>query len=279
MIYLELIMRARIRELIKNQQETYQDVFQESSSTCHQPTFHYDWWMFPQKVSPKVKVSTTSRKFSISDEDTSVLLRHKKFISTYLNSIDKYLANLERYGWNHYDIRYAKMLHSLDQFIKISAKSDDLVKHHLQLKKLAQRAINFAAQNITKRSSLLEAGLLKLNAALGNKALPNTSSWPNNTSLMLSLGTMVTMVAGFNLLGLSYYFLPLAFCGVLAAKMAWDRIQNHQTEIALKDTTKKLPPKRLKDLKQDKHTLNQRTRKNTIKGGADSHIKRRLRHA
>lgn len=158
-IFVNKSLSAKLEELIENQQNSYNNVFLKNPNTFHQPTFHYDWWMFPQEA-PNF-ASETSRKFSVNDQEVKNLLRHNQFITTYEKSIKKYLDNLEEHGWNHYDIRYAKMVISLHKFICVS-EQHNMTDMNKRLKNLAQRAIKFAQNNIKHPSGLLQQGLAQL---------------------------------------------------------------------------------------------------------------------
>jgi len=249
-------MSTKIQKIIKNQQESYKNIFLKHSATCHQPTFHYDWWMFPQKVPAAIKVSAKSRSFAINDEDTKVLLEHKQFTATYLRSIDKYLSNLEQYGWNDYDIRYAKMLHSLHQFLSVATlmKYDVDATTYSKLQSLAQRATRFAQKNINMPSSLLKRGILKLNTLIENQPLPQFSAKRNE--LIIAITAMLAVVAAFSLFSMPLYFLPLAFTGLLVAKMTYEHKQKGGKTCCSKNKSEALPPKRMDDVKRDKRAAN-----------------------
>ncbi len=249
-------MSTKIQKIIKNQQESYQNVFLKHRATCHQPTFHYDWWMFPQKVPAAIKVSAKSRSFAISDEDTKALLKHKQFTATYLRSIDKYLSNLEQYGWNDYDIRYAKMLHSLHQFLSVATlmKHDVDAKIQSKLQSLAQRATRFAEKNINMPSSLLKRGAIKLNKLIENQPLPQLSAKKNE--LIIAITAMLAVVAAFSLFSMPLYFLPLAFTGLLATKIAYENMRKSEKKCCLENKSKELPPKRIDAVKRDKRSAN-----------------------
>ncbi len=156
-------MRDIMLELVNRQQDTYKNIF--SNPGFHNPNFHYDWWMFPVHVPLHINVSETTRKFAVNHQDIIDLLHHQPFINTYINSIEKYLNNLNQFGWNHYDIRYAKMLNSLTQFIKVA----ELLKHEPgmsdilnKLNALAHRALVYAQANIHNPSALLQQGYSSL---------------------------------------------------------------------------------------------------------------------
>ncbi|MCS5712132.1 macro domain-containing protein [Candidatus Berkiella aquae] len=159
---------ADLNNLIQQQQATYQNVFLKDPKNFHQPTHHYDWWMFPLQAPANVNVTPTTRQYSINDEQAKTLLRHPKFISTYMHSINKYLNNLIQFGWNKYDVRYAKMLSSLNLFLKnvhtISSEGKmGEIKHLLTL--LAEKASRFA-QQIKQPSPFLQTSLYNLNEFL-----------------------------------------------------------------------------------------------------------------
>ncbi|MBS0290015.1 MAG: macro domain-containing protein [Proteobacteria bacterium] len=165
-------MRPIMQELIQKQQQTYNQVFLAHSKTFHNPTFHYDWWMFP--VLAPSNVSEQSKKYSANTQDTKDLLNHKQFITTYANTIDKYLTNLKTYGWNKYDVRYAKMMSSLAQFITVSntmLHDNKIASINTQLKALAKRAVSYA-QSVPNASTFFRSSLSKLNSVTPKPAMP-----------------------------------------------------------------------------------------------------------
>ncbi len=76
-------MKPALLDLIKQQQNTYQTVFLKYPNHFHQPTFHYDWWMFPLKA-PKTGVTETTLRYSVDENDMLALLQDKRF--THLQS-------------------------------------------------------------------------------------------------------------------------------------------------------------------------------------------------
>lgn len=161
-------MRPHVIELIEKQQNTFVNLFKKNPS-FHRDIHHFDWWMFPLEAPRNANVTPMTRHFSIDVQDTQDLLQHDKFINTYLLSIEKYLANLKRYGWNHYPVRFAKMLLSLDQFIKVSDRlvSDPKIKAiNEKLKQLANRALDYAAHEIRDVTPLFNSGMRYLTQTL-----------------------------------------------------------------------------------------------------------------
>lgn len=149
---------SKLTALIKQQQNTYQQVFLKNPTTFHQPTFHYDWWMFPIPAHPAA--SSTSKQYAVNDAEIAQLLQHDLFMKTYFLSIEKYLNNLSTHGWNQYPIRYEKMLKSLSCFISVSQNSTQ--NHNLEsmqkkLYQLSSKAVEYAEQNHinTSRISIL----------------------------------------------------------------------------------------------------------------------------
>lgn len=149
---------SKLTALIKQQQNTYQQVFLKNPTTFHQPTFHYDWWMFPIPAHPAA--SSTSKQYAVNDAEIAQLLQHDLFMKTYFLSIEKYLNNLSTHGWNQYPIRYEKMLKSLSCFISVSQNSTQ--NHNLEsmqkkLYQLSSKAVKYAEQNHinTSRISIL----------------------------------------------------------------------------------------------------------------------------
>lgn len=146
----DALLNDRLQDLVNQQRNTYRTVYLAHPDTCHNPDFHYDWWLFP--LTAHAGASETSRRYSVSNEDIRILLTHRKFMETYIASIDKYLANLSQFGWNHYEIRYEKMMRSLTQFLEIAKQHHRPPRFSFGLKiermtALAQRAVNFARQN------------------------------------------------------------------------------------------------------------------------------------
>lgn len=216
-------MADSIKKLIQSQQKSYNEVFKKHPKTFHQPTFHYDWWMFPMKVPADASVSDTTRSFSITDKETQYLLTHTQFIQTYQNSIDKYLANLQKYGWNDYDIRYAKMVDSLAHFIaasdayiiKLNATKivnvKDLVEVNSHLKKSANIALRFAKKNIPEPSPFLKNGLRKLNK-LVKPGIQFKMSVPPSDSRSAMIGGIAGCLGAIVIAMI--YNLPLLFVGL-----------------------------------------------------------------
>ncbi|MCS5707968.1 hypothetical protein CC99x_003525 [Candidatus Berkiella cookevillensis] len=139
---------SKLTTLIKQQQNTYQQVFLKNPTTFHQPTFHYDWWMFPIPVHPAA--SSTSKQYAVNDVEITQLLQHDLFMKTYFLSIEKYLNNLSKHGWNQYPIRYEKMLRSLSCFISVSqnlTKNHNIESIQKKLYPLASKAVEYAEQN------------------------------------------------------------------------------------------------------------------------------------
>lgn len=158
-------------KIVAQQQATYKNIFLKYPKNFHQPIYHYDWWMFP--VHAPAHVSPTSQEYSVTDKDVKQLLEHKLFISTYIKSIDQYLSKLKTSGWNNYDVRYAKMVGSLHQFICVANKQtskDSMAKTKVDLHGLAKRAIQFANKNIKHQSTFLQSNLNKLASATAVKA-------------------------------------------------------------------------------------------------------------
>ncbi len=188
-------LNAKCQELVLRQQSSFNEVFcaPHLQSSFHQPSQHYDWWIFPMSVPEDARVSDTTRRFAINDEETLALLNDVQFISTYQQSIAKYLGNLENFGWNNYDIRFAKMLQSLNQFMKIAhiEQADPTIASIYQaLSGLSERAIHFANNNIATRSPLLSQGLDGLNQALDlARTYTPARSNPSQTSARTIYGT------------------------------------------------------------------------------------------
>ena len=142
-------------DILNEQQRTYNEVFSKKSGNapqCHQNDFHYDWWMFPTKLAAadRDKVSDRTRQYAVTEQDIQDLLSHPLFIKTYMKSIAKYLSNLEKYGWNNYPIRFAKLLCSIAEFIAVAKNSQDpAVKAiELQLELLACELYIYGTENI-----------------------------------------------------------------------------------------------------------------------------------
>ncbi|MBN9288711.1 MAG: hypothetical protein BGO43_08660 [Gammaproteobacteria bacterium 39-13] len=166
-------MKPALLDLIKQQQNTYQTVFLKYPNHFHQPTFHYDWWMFPLKA-PKTGVTETTLRYSVDENDMLTLLQDKRFTQTYLESIKKYLANLAMHGWNNYPIRFAKMLLSLDQFLKVSQTAlkanqiPGIKEINQELISLAKNAVDYATV-INSPHSLLNTGFTSLKRTLSSQ--------------------------------------------------------------------------------------------------------------
>lgn len=143
-----ILNSPKLRELIKQQQNTYHQVFLKNPTTFHQPSFHYDWWMFPVPAHPAA--SATSKQYAVNNAEIAQLLENDLFMKTYLSSVDKYINNLSAYGWNNYPIRFEKMLNSLFCFLFVS---QNLVLNNNQkatqktLHKLSTRAVDYAQKN------------------------------------------------------------------------------------------------------------------------------------
>lgn len=138
----------RLTSLIQQQQDTYNNVFLANPTTFHQPTFHYDWWMFP--VPLHTQASPTSRQYAVNNKDYEQLLQHAVFMQTYLSSIELYLQNLSSHGWNHYPIRFEKMLRSLCGFLNACTTSSSFTKNNVTQNKLlacASTAVAYAEKN------------------------------------------------------------------------------------------------------------------------------------
>lgn len=149
---------SKLTALIKQQQNTYQQVFLKNPTTFHQPIFHYDWWMFPIPEHPAA--SSTSKQYAVNDAEIAQLLQHELFIKTYFLSIEKYLNNLSKHGWNQYPIRYEKMLKSLSCFISVSqnlSQNHNIESIQKKLYQLSSKAVEYAEQNHinTSRISIL----------------------------------------------------------------------------------------------------------------------------
>lgn len=163
-------LSPRLLELREKQRETYQEIFLKHPSDCHEPLYHYDWWMFP--VEAPSNVSATSKYYSVNNQDVKALLHHQAFISTYVETLTKYLGNLKEYGWNRYEVRYAKMLSSLNKFLSCSEKLSSgkaIQPIEDNLKLLAKEAISFAKENISTNNTFLQKELTNLTKTLENK--------------------------------------------------------------------------------------------------------------
>lgn len=139
----------RLEELLQKQQETYQEVFLLHPTDFHHNSYHYDWWMFPLEAPDYL--SETSKHYSVNNEEVKNLLADKQFISYYTTFMDAYLANLKSQGWNHYEVRFAKMLCSLNKFIAVSnelSQDNNIKEINDNLFKLANEAIDFAQAKI-----------------------------------------------------------------------------------------------------------------------------------
>ena len=99
-------LSPRLLQLREKQRETYQEVFLTHPSDCHEPLYHYDWWMFP--VEAPSNVSATSKYYSVNNQEVEALLHHQAFISTYVETLKKYLGNLKEYGKIQFTILKAK---------------------------------------------------------------------------------------------------------------------------------------------------------------------------
>lgn len=145
-------LNERLQDLVNQQQHTIETVYRVHPKTCHLPAFHYDWWLFP--LTAHQGASETSKKYSVDSKDIYQLIQDQQFIQNYEFCVDRYLSNLEQYGWNHYEIRFEKMMRSVMQFIEVCnahPQERTLCDLKRKLKPLAERALEFAnAHHINK---------------------------------------------------------------------------------------------------------------------------------
>lgn len=156
-------LSPRLQKLLDMQSLTYETVFIRKADFI-EPTHHYDWWMFPLQA--RSDWSETALKYSVSTDETKMLLKNKDFMNIYVDGIQRYLNALKKSGWNNYSIRYAKMTLSLAQFMNVSNQMEstpDLDARKKQLLALAQEAVQFQQKSFPNdKLHLLKEGVAKL---------------------------------------------------------------------------------------------------------------------
>lgn len=167
----------KLQDLVDQQQNSYRTVYQAHPNTCHNPTFHYDWWLFP--ITAHAGASATSVEYSVDEQEIYTLLKHRQFMNTYEASVEKYLANLSHFGWNNYEIRFEKMMRSVKQFLEVAKRhsAEPTMRARIQkLTTLGQQAVDFAKSNHITQNRM--TGVI---AALENEIGVRGEIAPNRT--------------------------------------------------------------------------------------------------
>lgn len=129
-----------LENLIANQKNTYEKIYEPQKPGYDTPAYHYDWWLFPVAMPKDQNWSDTSAYYSLNQERTAALLDHKEFKERYLASVNLYLQAQNK-NWNGYEVRLGKVLLSLMHFMDATKDQEKLNDFHNQLKSLASTAL------------------------------------------------------------------------------------------------------------------------------------------
>ena len=163
----------RLTIIKKVQKHTFTHIFLNNEDDFFQPKYHYDWWIFPMHVPIQWQWQQRNYDASINYDEAKLLLADMEFRAIYYKSIRGYISALEHHGWNHYPVRYARMLRSLDLFIAV-AKEEGSELFYSKLLYQGQRAVDYAAKNqlvsLTPTYELLISGLQNIQQHLATHA-------------------------------------------------------------------------------------------------------------
>lgn len=171
-IHLVHVNQADRLDILKRvQQHTFEYIFKKNPETFFNPTFHYDWWIFPMHVPREWDWPLRNYDASITREEAKALLNDDTFVDIYLKSISMYIEALQTHGWNDYPVRYARMLHSLSLFMAAASDMPDSKDTHAHLFDQTLAATIYAEEKIAHlypEDRLFQNGLIKAKRAINH---------------------------------------------------------------------------------------------------------------
>lgn len=127
---------------------------------------HFDWWMFPirEEYYESISASGMSASYIVTTDDIRYLLNDTEFMKNYLLSIEIMIFLYDE-DWkntkNLYEVRLAKMLHSLYDFLDIAIKTNSEYTDDIKL--VSNKIIKLMKNNDIKLSNRIsKAAMTKL---------------------------------------------------------------------------------------------------------------------